>query len=353
MSKKNKVASALAASRRKAELAKARSGKRRGDNLIQQSKLVRTWIDGKLLQQEPSVQQMAWVQYRYMTPLERTELFTKTYFNEYVSLIKKHFPDADASKKQPVDVEFVGNEAGVMSSLWSARLAADALGMPYDLYLRTVMEEHIVKDRWKRPPRPNQLYGKLDAPRVRGLLSDDEKLERLYGPEWDPQFKASEYRADPVQDAAREMLVELIDGSDELAERLADYMCERRVLTLEGAEWLFGKKMVAKAQELSDNLPVTGPSDKKLYVPACLGFPDGSDDSPCANCPVMKQCIGFTDKVSEELIFATGSDDPRREAKKKLATLRKRRQRGEAKALFEAMRQSILDDDQNVPGDDK
>jgi hypothetical protein len=287
------------------------------------------------LQQESSLQEMAWVEYRYMDPLERTELFTRLYFEVYVEVTRKHFPAQDADKKRPVDVEYVRNDSGVMNALWNARAAADALGVPYDVYLRRVMEQAVASAKWDQPPRPNQLYGKLAGPVVRDAVDQDLLVERLYAASWDSRFKAIAYRADPVQDAALALMVQVVNASEDPAQALAEYLCERQVVTEPKAIELFGADLVAAAKERSVHQPVQEPQSTTRHYPSCLGLPDPSEDSPCARCPVIQGCVLLAREVRQVLIETTGTDDPRGAWRRNKAKLRQRRfrdkQRGKDK----------------------
>lgn len=321
----------LAGARRVGELQAARAIGNPAQRRIALTRLVRTWIDRDLLQQEAALQSMAWVEYRYQSALDRTEAFANVYFDTYRKIYAEHFSEEDAAKKQPIERDLVRNDLGVMNALWSARMRADSLGMPYDLYLDKVMREHVVTDRWKRPPRPNQLYGKLSGPRMRDALDRAQISARLYGPDWDERFKVPAYTGDPVQETALVLLQDIVNNAEDRAGMLAEYLCERQVIAWERAEELFGAELVEAAMDRSDNPAISGPSVGPRYIPACLGMPDASEDAPCASCSVNAECIQFTLRVKQELIEATGTDDPRGDWQRKANAIRQRRHRKKRK----------------------
>ena len=297
------------------------------DRLTTESRLIRTWIDAKTLAQEPSLQQLAWVEYRYMNPLQRTEAFARAYSAAYIAAYTKHFSEEDATKKRPINPVFVRNDLGVMNALWTARASADAAGMPYDLYLETVFDGHLLRDKWKRPPRPNQLYGKLAFPRTRDMPTAEQIAARLYGPGWNPRFFAEAYSGDPVQEAAITLMKDVVAKAPDPTRALELYLCDRRAVTVQRASEIFGKEAVDHAIAAGGGEPVTAPPRTASYVPACFGHPDGSEESVCMACPVSRQCVQFTRHVADDLIRVTGSDDPRKAWKRESAKLRKRRQR--------------------------
>lgn len=301
----------LAGARRVGELQAARAIGNPAQRRIALTRLVRSWIDRDLLQQEAALQAMAWMEYRYQSALDRTEAFAKVYFDTYRKIYAEHFSEEDAAKKQPIERDLIRNDLGVMNALWSARMRADSLGMPYDFYLDKIMREHVVKDRWKHPPRPNQLYGKLSGPRMRDAMDREQISARLYGADWDERFKVPAYTGDPVQEAALVLLQDIVNNADDPAVTLADYLCERQVIAWERAEELFGAELVEAAMDRSDNPANSGPSVGPRYIPACLGMPDPSEDAPCASCSVSAECIQFTLRVKQELIEVMGTDDPR------------------------------------------
>lgn len=184
----------IAALNRIKALADVRAQPKASDRMIGETMLIRSWIDKKSLDAEPDLQGMAWLEYRYMTPLERTELFTLEYEKAYLAAYAKAFPDEDISKKKPINPIFVANELGVMNALWKARAYADSEGVPYDLFFKVVMDGLLVNDKWQRPPRPNQLYGKLTLPRLQEVASSPECEQRFLGADWDQRFLAASYR---------------------------------------------------------------------------------------------------------------------------------------------------------------
>lgn len=299
----------------------------RGLRHIRETALARAWIDSKLLEDESALQELAWVEYRYMTPLARTELFTKMYFEAYLRVYAKRFPDEDSSKKRPCEIEFARNSPRVMSALWRARATADVAGLPYDAFLDKVLESHLIKDRWKNPPRPNQLYGKLVMPRVQGLLTNEFVEQRLYGANWDQRFFAAAYRGDPVQKSAHALLARVVNESDEPAEKLAVYLCGRRAITVEAASDMFGVELTRRAIEMGEQLPVEVGAPPASYVPACAGYYWGDDDSHCQFCPVRVNCAQVSERVSVDVRVMTGSVDPRGDQQRKKGRERQQRLR--------------------------
>ncbi|HEL2981879.1 TPA: hypothetical protein ACOEBF_001082 [Stenotrophomonas maltophilia] len=306
----------------------ARSIPHPGLRHIREAALSRAWIDSKLLEDESALQELAWIEYRYMTPLARTELFSKMYFEAYLRAYAKRFPGEDVSKKRPCEIDFERNSTRVMNALWRARATADVAGVPYEVFLDTVLESHLIKDRWKNPPRPNQLYGKLVMPRVQGLLTNELVAERLYGVNWDRRFFAAEYRGDPVQKSALALLARIVNESEDPAEKLAEYLCDRRAITVEAAKEVFDVDLTRRAIQHGEQVPVeSGAATPKPFVPACVGYYWDNEDSQCQFCPVKLNCIQVSERVSEDVRTMTGSVDPRGDHMRKKGRERQQRLR--------------------------
>lgn len=336
MKRKNDINHLLTCERRARDFAEAKAIPDRTVRKVTQLRLLRTWIDPQLLDDECYLQDMAWPEYRYTDGLARTELFAKWYYDLYIKLYAEQHPDEDVTKKRPIHPDLLRNDPGVISALWIARGHADAAGVPYDVYLERVMRGHMVNDRWERVPRPNQLYGKLAVPRARDALAQDEVQQRLYGPDWDRRFFAAAYRGDPVQEAALSALRTVVTGSESPAEVLSEFLCERQAITKERAIELFGDALVAKAMSIGSREPVSGVTGTGKYAPTCYGLPNLDEAAPCSECQVNSHCVKLAVRVRDEVLRVTGSEDPRKEWKRKSATLRKQRSRAKQKAENEA-----------------
>lgn len=321
----------IAALKRVQALAGAQGHAKGSDRRIAEAMLVRSWIDGKLLEAEPDMLGMAWIGYRYMTPLERTQLFTTEYEREYLAAYARAFPDEDVSKKRPINPIFVANDVGVMNALWRARAEADMAGVPYDVYLKIVISGHLVNDKWKRPPRPNQLYGKLVEPRLRDMEDRSKLRHRVYGSDWDERFFALAYRGDENQEAALGYLKRAVNDSEDPVRTLSEFLCERKAITVERAAQMFGEQLVASARSMSSEAPVEIPGPQGRFIPACFGYPDTDEISSCQTCTVNKQCLTFSGLVRSEMVRTLGTDDPRREWKKQVNRNRQRRRRARSK----------------------
>ncbi|TAA11083.1 hypothetical protein EA658_15510 [Pseudoxanthomonas winnipegensis] len=322
----------MAALQRVRALEDARKQPDKAKRLEAEAALVGTWIERRHLEAEPELQQQAWIGYRYMTPLQRTELFVKAYHEAYIKWYARQFPEADIGKKRPINILFPANSPGEMSALWRARQQADVASLPYDVHLDAILGGHLVNDKWQRPPRPNQLYGKLALPRTRDLLTTELIAERLYAEDWDPRFFAGQYQHDAVQDAAIQMLQQVVVAAEDPARALGKYLCERHALTQRKAVAVFGPQLVRDALVGAYGVPIEhGAKERHLMVPGCFGHISLRDDASCQVCPVSEQCAVFSERVRTTVVRTTGSEDPRKAWKQVKARARQQRHRDKVK----------------------
>lgn len=325
--KKYSLAAKRSANMRATDLRSIRAGSVY-QRLVGEVRFVRAWIDAENLAQEPLLESMAWVENRYMTPLERTEQFTRDYAAKY----RRARARAGLPAGKPIADDFALNAPDEMNALWRARAEADLLGVPYDLYLDVVIDGHIKHDKWKRPPRPNQLYGKLAGPRLQGRPTQAEASARLASIAINPDFGADAYRGDPVQEAALQIIQADVEAAPSPASRLAVYLVDWRMITGQRALDLFGSDLV-DAAIAARGQPIAPTSiSSQPYRPACLGYYNPGPQTPCHACPFQVECDDVAIAARDELVRLTGTDNPRLAHKRRIDRERKRRQRQREKA---------------------
>lgn len=323
VSRKKSATEVLKARRRAADLRAIRKAGGQAAE-IGELRFVRTWIDADLLAAEPSLVEMAWVENRYLSPLKRTELFAEAYVAKvHRALWRRRGPIA--AKSQPLEREFALNSPAVMNALWRARAEADLLGVPYELYLDVVIDGHLTNDKWQRPPRPNQLYGKLAGPRLRGRLTGQE-LSMWLELVADPRFTVDYYRGDPVQMLMHRLIRQDVLAANNPASTLAAYLVDYRMITPECAESLLGTELVVTAIAERGLPEHPKPQSQAPFRPMCLGYYQVNAEQ-CGACPVRHECRVVDVAVRAELVRVTGTDNPRLEHKRRVNRERQRRHR--------------------------
>lgn len=290
--------------------------------------LTRAWVDSEHLNAEPLLHDLMWVEYRYMSVWERSERFHREYVAAYRRGYAKHISAANAKKKRPVSDQLAGCSPDEINALVRARADADACGMPYDLYCDIVLEGHMVNDKWAQVPRPNQLYGKLDGPRARGRPTVEEVNQRLLTRGWDERFFADSEAVDSVQEAAWALLRKVVQADSDPIKRLGHYLRSRQVMSDSHARIVFGDVLVdavaarsgPQARRRTTGSPLT-------HTRSCFGHMADKHAAPCDTCPIRNECEDAATRAVSELIATLGSDDPRRDHKRKVDRERQRRHR--------------------------
>lgn len=296
--------------------------------LVGEVAYTRTWIDSVALSAEPLLHDLMWVEYRYMTPWARIELFHAAYVQAYLRAYAQHFDPIDLAKKRPLASSLAGCSPDEINALATATAHANALGVPYDIYCDVVMAGHLASDKWDQPPRPNQMYGKLVGPRMRERPTQAEIHARLLLPHWDARFFAATCHPDPVQEAAWKILADNVYASPDPVERLSEYLRDRRAISEVVARSIFGDDLVDEViKHGGEPAPWWIHAAPQQRVPSCFGFPHQDMEGPCASCPVQDRCQQLASAAVGELIETTGTDDPRGAHKRKVDRDRQRRHR--------------------------
>lgn len=321
-----------AALQRVADLAAVRARPDRTARLVGEVALTRSWLDQHHLDAEPHLQDLMWVQYRYKTPLQRTELFAREYLAAYRRAYGRHFDPVKVAVLRPLADTLAGCSPDEINALAHARAHADALGVPYDIYCDTVMEGHLASDKWQRPPRPNQMYGKLAPPRLRDRPTSEETSARLFGEDWDQRFFAGGRSDDPIRQAALALMRRDVHAAPGKAQRLAEYLVERRALTEAEARLMLGNALVDEVIEFGGRPDGPGEPTSNAPTPPCYGFRKEADSPPCRVCPVRNGCAEVVEAAGRELVATTGSDNPRLARKRQQGADRQRRHRDRGRA---------------------
>ena len=98
-----------------------------------------------------------WFDYRFMSPIDATELFVKCYVSAYRRKWATNFASGEESKKLATRHGNWRSNQTEFTCFWRARQFADELGVPYDLFCDHALEV-LLRKGYARPARPNQLY---------------------------------------------------------------------------------------------------------------------------------------------------------------------------------------------------
>ncbi|MBA8881754.1 hypothetical protein [Phyllobacterium myrsinacearum] len=171
-------------------------------------------IVGKpLLEHELELFASKWFDYRELTPLAAT----RRYIDVYGEIYKRHFAENLDSRAaqyvKPLTVEkvFDGLAQGLRKykrwfiGFWRGRQVADALGMPYHLYIDLALKFRMRYWNQRHLPQPEHLFGELDVEKIQKRWEEMQST-RLYLSD-EPAYIMQNYRGIGHQDDYHEWLM--------------------------------------------------------------------------------------------------------------------------------------------------
>ncbi|HEY8577768.1 MAG TPA: hypothetical protein VIL88_15695 [Devosia sp.] len=305
-------------------------------------------LEHRRLEVERELQSLKWVGYRFLTPLAATRLFYDEYRARRIDYVREHTDVELADSLPKVSFEKFIKDPAKLAAAWSARQAADACGVPYDLYIGFSLWFWSRRSGGGRAkvPQINQLgYNKKTEQAWLAEFNKyrDEHVGLAYRTLADvPQLLASSFVGTPEQNHARDVILgHCRRSSASLASLIETWCYSYPILTPDCFETIFPADVVASAMEIVDTSCATsgasawvGPS---LLWPACHGLPNTLDATheQCTNCAVAESCGKFATIVKTEVLRRTGREEPRKTqlraaANKRMRDLRARKKAGAA-----------------------
>lgn len=164
----------------------------------------REWID-----QEPMLYTGKWFDYRFLNPVQATYL----YAHHFTIINQRYYSRGISSARAPhirlfrddmFKVKLDGltekeksertrRHKMLVSGLWRGRMVADAMGMPYPVYLDRAFDTVLSWWNQRHLPRPTQLYSDLVIDRL-STAWQERKADRVEFSEL-PQYKNNAYSA--------------------------------------------------------------------------------------------------------------------------------------------------------------
>ncbi|SFJ50150.1 hypothetical protein SAMN03159338_1584 [Sphingomonas sp. NFR04] len=206
-----------------------------------------------------------WWDYRRLSPGHSFLLFAHHYYRSFKIAARRFTRERarqSASQGKRLGSALIGvapvqytveeiwdRDAKHITGMWNAMLTCDALGMPYDQFVR-LANQVAIDTMWTRLPQPAQLY----SPKLGALVVEEwEKLSesRLFTAQH-PMFKVENYAGLPAQDAYRAWLIEQIQQRADKATGLANVVYRTPQLPVDDALAFFGKHQVERARLIAN-----------------------------------------------------------------------------------------------------
>ena len=212
-----------------------------------------------MIKLEAKLMQTKWFDYRQMHPTHLGYLWAFYYRQAYKRFITTY---RDSERGQYVNGIAGKDVFGLVGrgkqqklctssrAVWKGRQTADKLGIPYDFYIRAIMN-HAETTSWARPPRPNQLYSE-DMIAVVVDAWNIKKGTQIVTAE-NNRFKADAYTGNCDQRDYQTYLVTSIQKRAHKEFGVHYCMVEKQQLLEPLARKAFGDAVVNKAKNLSLN----------------------------------------------------------------------------------------------------
>lgn len=279
-----------------------------------------------------------WPAYRFMSPLEATDLFHAAYVDGYKQYHRKN-KDLDEAEEIQIGEKLKRHkQTAHYTQVWIARQKADVLGLPYPEYIEFVFKFAGERKDRKYAPQPNQLgpnHKTKDAwhAKFNDFWDDDRYKLGLSRMEALPQYAVEFDFGLPAQRRYRGELLDLGARPEvRFDDFYAQYVTVRGNLNVDDCKSIADSDILAKAElsaqrDLEDGLrevrEYSLPKAQEFYQ-SCFGIPgvDASDALTCGCCPHFATCDAARTEALERVKAATGSTNPI--AEKRKADMRKR-----------------------------
>lgn len=162
------------------------------------------------LKKEPDLFGTKWWDYRFIHPARATYLFSHHFLEahaDYMAQVK----DCERRHRVPGyrGKDFLKADSKTRTAIWTARMFADEMGVPYGFYCRSAMRRAI-ENIWRRPPLACQLY----CDEMIEWIAEDwrtEQAHRIRKPA-DPLYRIANDKGWAVQEDFRHWLCLQIAG---------------------------------------------------------------------------------------------------------------------------------------------
>jgi hypothetical protein len=203
-----------------------------------------------------------WFDYRFMSPVAATYLFAHEFKKAYKLAYRKNIDTTRGEYVRPLPDDLfdikglttdkLKSRKRMISGIWRARQVADAMGVPYDIYLASAF--HWTLRYWNQNylPRPQHLYTDLVTDRTAIDWVEHQKVRFHYSK--NPGYTNAKYVDLKVQNDHHEYLFEQIANRGNRPELLAAFIDED-LIPLEKINSRLGSEIGQRAAALATNQP--------------------------------------------------------------------------------------------------
>lgn len=203
-----------------------------------------TRIDKKWLKLELNLFSSKWFDYRFMHPVHATYRYAADYDRAFRQMYAANF-DRRASEFYRIfkTDDIFAARTPWLTGLWKGRQVADALGMPYPIYLSMAFDR--VTRYWKQafPPQPGHVnpQNEGDVAELAEKWTAHQAANLIHGTH--PLFHNDNYTGAPAQNAHHEWLFEQMMLRENPAPILAQLVYSKGLLPSQKVRSRLGDEM--------------------------------------------------------------------------------------------------------------
>lgn len=289
---------------------------------------------------ERQVSMTKWFDYRFMTPLAATLEFVEDYKFVFHARWRSDFDASTADLKRGTALGGLFANSREFSTFWNARVCADRMGVRYRFFINTTMETALRRGKWKRLPRPGQLWNKPDCLDAVQMKWAEELAARQAVSEL-PHYRPENFLGLPHQLDHQQHVLAVANKRANLRHALGHYIDIDPLVSVEQAEAVYGPWLVERAREAVSGGAAPVPHEPLPagdLLPSCFGLPVAVDplQQPCADCPFIERCSNASCIAHAVVVKRYGAEDPAAAHARQLASDRSRRYRERKRSTREA-----------------
>jgi hypothetical protein len=193
-----------------------------------------------------------WFDYRFMSPTAATYLFADEFKKAYRSAFAENIDTPSAQFITPLPENLFDAPRSTISGIWRARQVADAMGMPYDIYLSRAY--HWTLRYWRRRhlPRPQQLYSNMVTDRTAVDWEEIQTTRMFYSK--NVRFTNAKYVGLKVQNDHHEWLLEQLNNRGNRLDQIVE-LVNQDLLPAEKIRSRLGEGVYADVLQRSNLIP--------------------------------------------------------------------------------------------------
>jgi hypothetical protein len=215
---------------------------------------------------ELALMRTKWFDYRSMCSTLATYLFAeefkKAYRNSFASNIDSRRapyipvflkPKEPGRTRAKAAIDPFDSDKAIVTGLWRCRRVADALGVPYDIYLSLAMKRRLSYWQQRNLPKIYHLYDKMVTDYVVEKWEEHQKTKLYFSTQ--PEYKNDCYCDLPAQNDHHEWLFAQLKLRLNNPHTLARLIYEDKVLPAKKARSRLGDEICDKAAQLAESIP--------------------------------------------------------------------------------------------------